>query len=88
MGSVTPSYVENVVAEGVPGRSPGGWEVDFSAKKGGSWQASPQEGPAGRQAKDMGDVFGALEKHLPALWGRRFDQKLMSGAFCKTVSGF
>ena len=39
MDSVTPSYVENVVPEGVPGRSPGGWEVDFSAEKGGVPQA-------------------------------------------------
>ena len=39
MDSVTPSNVENVVAEGVPGRSPGGWEVDFSAEKGGVPQA-------------------------------------------------
>ena len=39
MDSVTPSYVENVVAEGVPGRSPGGWKVDFSAQKGGVSQA-------------------------------------------------
>ena len=38
MDSVTPPCVENVVAEGVPARSPGGPEVDFSAaKRGGTW---------------------------------------------------
>ena len=34
MDSAAPSYRENVVAEGVPARSPGGLEVDFSAEKG------------------------------------------------------
>ena len=33
MDSAAPSYRENVVAEGVPARSPGGLEVDFSAEK-------------------------------------------------------
>ena len=59
MHSVAPSYVENVVAEGVPARSPGGPEVDFSAEKRGG---------------DLGNVFGALRKHPPTLWGRRFNQ--------------
>ena len=34
MDSAAPSYRENVVAEGVPARSPGGLEVGFSAEKG------------------------------------------------------
>ena len=42
MHSVTPPCVENVVAEGVPARSPGGPEVDFSAeKRGGTWGMFP-----------------------------------------------
>ena len=58
--------------------SPGG-----ASRGGGS-----QGGPAGRQATDMENVFAALKKHPPAFWGRRFNQKLISRAFCKTVSGF
>ena len=55
MHSVTPSYVENVVAEGVPARSPGGLEVDFSAGK--VWGIRDIPGPV----VDPRGHFGILE---------------------------
>ena len=59
MDSVTPSYVENVVAEGVPGRSPGGWKVDFSAQKGGVSQAEQTGSRLGADWEQTGSRLGA-----------------------------
>ena len=59
MDSVTPSYVENVVAEGVPGRSPGGWKVDFSAQKGGVSQAEQTGSRLGADWEQAGSRLGA-----------------------------